>query len=540
MKTGESKGNNFRRGGGRYLYADYTPLEQNIDFLSQLKDFSSLSDTVFQAHNDFERLKSVLAKAESLESEIVSKLDQLGSALVDIFSNFGITYNEPLRERYSIPSEADPFVIASNTLRSNIIHSREVFLKQSDGYRRYIYSRIEGSLSSAIEPLNELISKSYEKLPYILISNLQKGLKISVDDTFGDSKRYNIMLINTLPPNSISSSENSPSLSYSLSVRSTEIEFWNQRRKVSDFGLKDIMIPVGLKTPITKKLKKSFDFLPGLDKETKSQRAPKFVNVENYYLYSANTDGKENLLVSLVDNPSKPDDNLIEIKYRISELNHHYNGRTTTITTNAADTSVEPRTHYLESNKLPRIDFTSSEQGKVQDILGIKEIAEATDIPGILLLGRAILDKIELILHYEPPQLALYSKLSSIRVDDKDALVVDESKSSISLGNNNIVAYDPSLVTIFLEIIAKYYSPIIRKLKEKSPMKNELILRFENADGSREEHSLGIEELNFLLKRTEGGKKIARALEIYNGEDDINNNNNNKKNMITSSDDTTT
>jgi hypothetical protein len=532
MKTGEGKGNNFRKGGGRYLYADYTPLEQNIDFLSQLKDFSSISDIIFQAHNDFEHLRSVLANAESLESEIVSKIDQLGSTLVDIFGNFGIRYNEPLRERYSIPSEADPFVIASSTLRSNIIHSREVFLKQSDSYRKYIYSRIEGSLSSALEPLNELISKGYEKLPYIMTSNLQKGLKISIDDTFGDSKRYNILLINTLLPNSFSLPENSPSLSYSLSVRSTEIEFWNQRRKISDFGLKDIMIPVGLKTPITKKLKKSLDFLPGLDKEAKSQRAPKFVNVEDYYLYSANTDGKENLLVVLVDNPSKPDDNLIQIKYRISELNHH-DGRTTTTTTNAADTSAEPKTHYLEYNKLPRIDFTSSEQGKVQDILEIKGIAEATDIPEILLLGRAILDKIELILHHEPSQLALYSKLSSIRVDDKDALVVDESKSSISLGNTNIVAYDPSLVTIFLEITSKYYSPIIRKLKEKSPMKNELILRFENADGSREEHSLGIEELNFLLKRTDGGKKIARALEIYNGDND-------NKNMITSSDDTTT
>jgi hypothetical protein len=534
MKTGEDKGNNFRK-GGRYLYADYTPLEQNIDFLSQLKDFSSLSDIIFQAHNDFENLRSVLANAESLESEIVSKIDQLGSALVDIFGNFGIRYNERLRERYSIPSEADPFVIASSTLRSNIIHSREVFLKQSDSYRKYIYSRIEGSLSSALEPLNELISKGYEKLPYIMTSNLQKGLKISIDDTFGDSRRYNILLINTLPPNSFSLPENSPSLSYSLSVRSTEIEFWNQRRKVSDFGLKDIMIPVGLRTPITKKLKKSLDFLPGIDKEAKSQRAPKFVNVEDYYLYSANTDGKENLLVVLVDNPSKPDDNLIQIKYRISELNHH-DGRTavtTTTTTNPADVSAKPRTHYLEYNKLPRIDFTSSEQGKVQDILGIKDIAEATDIPEILLLGRAILDKIELILHHEPSQLALYSKLSSIRVDDKDALVVDESKSSISLGNSNIVAYDPSLVTIFLEITAKYYSPIIRKLKEKSPMKNELILRFENADGSREEHSLGIEELNFLLKRTDGGKKIARALEIYNGDND-------NKNMITSSDDTAT
>src|SRR5918996_860162 len=527
MKTGEGDGSSFRK-GGRYLYADYTPLEQNIDFLSQIKDFSSLSNIIFQAHNDFEHLRSVLANAESLESEIVSKIDQLGIVLVDTFGNFAIRYNEPLRERYSIPSEADPFVIASNTLRSNIIHSREVFLKQSDSYRRYIYSRIEGSLSSALEPLNELLSKGYEKLPYIMTSNLQKGLQISIDNIFGDNKHYNILLINTLLPNSFSLPENSPSLSYSLSVRSTEIEFWNQRRKISDFGLKDIMIPVGLKTPITKKLKKSLDFLPGLDKEGKSQRAPKFVNVEDYYLYSVNTDGKENLLVVLVDSPSKPDDNLIQIKYRISELNHH-DGRTTT--TNAAGISAKPRTHYLEHNKLPRIDFTSSEQGKVQDILGIKDIAEATDIPEILLLGRAILDKIELILHHESSQLALYSKLSSIRVDDKDAVVVDESKSSISLGNSNIVAYDPSLVTIFLEITAKYYSPIIRKLKEKSPMKNELILRFENADGSREEHSLGIEELNFLLKKTNSGKKIARALEIYNGDDN---------NMITNSDNTTT
>ena len=535
MRTGEGNGNNFRK-GGRYLYADYTPLEQNIDFLSQIKDFSSLSNIIFQEHNDFEHLRSVLANAESLESEIVSKIDQLGSALVDIFGNFAIRYNEPLRERYSIPSEADPFVIASNTLRSNIIHSREVFLKQSDSYRRYIYSRIEGSLSSALEPLNELVSKGYEKLPYIMISSLQKGLKISIDDTFGDSKRYNILQINTLPPNSFSLAENSPSLSYSLSVRSTEIEFWNQRRKASDFGLKDIMIPVGLKTPITKKLKKSLDFLPGLDKDTKSQRAPKFVNVEDYYLYSANTDGKENLLVVLADNPSKPDDNLIQIKYRMSELNHH-DGSTTT--TNEVDISAKPRTHYLEYSKLPKIDFTSSEQGKVQDILGIKDIAEATDIPKILLLGRAILDKMELILYHEPSQLALYSKLSSIRVNDKDALVVDESKSSISLGNSKIVAYDPSLVTIFLEITAKYYSPIIRKLKEKSPMKNELILRFENADGSREEHSLGIEELNFLLKRTDDGKKIARALEIYN-DDDNNNNADDDNNMISSSDDTTT
>ena len=539
MKTGEGTVNSSSK-RGRYLYADYSPLEENIDFLSQLRDFSSLSDMIFQAHNDFEQLRSVLANAESLESEILSKIDQLINTIGDTFSNFGSQHNEPLRERYSIPTEADPFVIASSTLRSNIIHSREVFLKQSDSYRRYIYSRIEGSLSSALEPLNELITKSYEKLPHTMLYNLQKGLKISIDDSFGDSKHYNIVLINTLPPNSSNISENTIFLSYSLSVRSAEIEFWNQRRKVSDFGLKDIMIPVGLKTPITKKLKKSLDFLPGLDKEIKGHRAPKFVNVEDYYLYSANTDGKENLVVVLVDNPSKPDDNLIQIKYRISELNHD----DSTVITNVDSNSVRPKKHYLEYNKLPRIDFTSSEQGKVQDILGIKDIAEATDIAQILLLGRAILDKIELILYYEPSQLALYSRISSIRVDDKDAVVVDPSKSSISLGNSNIVAYDPNLVTIFLEITAKYYSSIIRKLKEKSPMKDELILRFENVDSSREEHSLAIEELNYLLKKTDGGKKVALALEIYNGDANDESNNSgsgsSSDSIITNSDNTTT
>jgi hypothetical protein len=526
MNTREAKGNTFQR-GGRYLYADYTPLEQNIDFLSQLKDFASLSDIIFQSHNDFELLRTVLANAESLESEIVSRIDQLSNNLENAFGNFDIRYNEPLRQRYSLPSEADPFIIASSSLKSTIAQSREVFLKQSDNYRRYVYSRIEQSLSTALQPLNELISKGYEKLPYIMTSDLQKRLQISIDATLGETKHYNnILLTNTLPPNSSSTYENTNSISYSISIRSVELEFWNQRRRVSDFGLKGIMIPVGLKTPITKRLKKSLDFLPGLDKDLQSQREPKFVNVEDYYVYSAITDGKDNnLLIVLVDDPSKPDNSLIRIKYsRISELSHDDDN------TNSIATFSNHRTQDLDYNKVPRIDFISSEEVGVQDVLAIKDIVEATDISKIMLLGRAILDKIQLILQYEPSRLVPYSKLSSIRVNDKDALVVDASKSSISIGNNNIIAYDPSLVTLFLEITAKYYAPIVRKLKEKSPVKNELILRFEKADSSREEHSLRIEELNSILERTDSGKKIARALEIYNDDN----------NMITNKEDSTT
>ena len=75
-------------------------------------------------------------------------------------------------------------------------------------------------------------------------------------------------------------------------------------------------------------------------------------------------------------------------------------------------------------------------------------------------------------------------------------------------------------------------------------MKDELKLRFENVDGSREEHSLAIEELNYLLKKTDGGKKVARALEIYNGDANDESNNSgsgaSSDSIITNNDSTTT
>ena len=124
-----------------------------------------------------------------------------------------------------------------------------------------------------------------------MTSNLQKGLKISIDDTFGDSKHYNILLINTLPqiiPVYLRTPHLSPILSQSeaqklnLEPKKKGIRFWFE-------GYNDTC---GLEDPNNQKAEKSLDFLPGLDKELKSQRAPKFVNVEDYYVYSANTDAK--------------------------------------------------------------------------------------------------------------------------------------------------------------------------------------------------------------------------------------------------------
>ena len=60
------------------------------------------------------------------------------------------------------------------------------------------------------------------------------------------------------------------------------------------------------------------------------------------------------------------------------------------------------------------------------------------------------------------------------------------------------------------------FAPLIRKLKEKSPVKGELILRHEIGSRQREEYVVKTEELNSNLISTDEGKKISTILGLSN------------------------
>jgi thermostable 8-oxoguanine DNA glycosylase len=505
---------------GRYLYPDYSPFEENKNFLVMLKDFVNLSCSIFQIQNDLQVFHSELTHAESLQKDMISRIEQFRSSVEATVDSFHKEYNEKIANaRFSLPAavasgsndggDTNLFLTTKSSLNDVLTNATEKYTRRTDEYNQHLRSKIADSKQEAIRLLQDWLSNDHYGLPYSLTSNLLTKVQVSIDN-IPTTKHYTITKTSTIGnsqhknDDSNASSRNSgstfPSMSYSLALSSSNIDFWNYRRKVSEIDVKEILIPFGLRTPITEKIKQSFRIIPGLSKEL-IEKEPGFVNVDNYYIVSASLDDKdETLSVLLANNPLELDYNVIRISYEISQLQ-------------SEKTSAE---RYAEG-KLPKIDCTIKE-GAVQDVLQIKEIAESTDISKIILFGRALMDKMMLL--SDPSIWPLRSKLVQIRLDSKGAVSVPIGSDSLSI--NRSIHYDPELVTIFLETIAKSFTPLVRKFKEKSAVAGELILRYERENGSREEYTAKIEELNSLLSATDNGKKISDLLLLSSPNNNVN------------------
>jgi hypothetical protein len=94
-------------------------------------------------------------------------------------------------------------------------------------------------------------------------------------------------------------------------------------------------------------------------------------------------------------------------------------------------------------------------------------------------------------------------KLDSIRVGDKEAIM---SSSNLS----KTLLYYEDIVMSFLELVAVGFSPLIQHMSEKSPIKGELILRYETDEKVRTEYVLRTEELSAPLSDDEGRRLLER------------------------------
>lgn len=500
---------------GRYLYPDYSPFEENKNFLVMLKDFVNLSSSIFQIQNDLLVLHSELINAESMQKDMISRIEQFRSSVEATVNSFHKEYSEKIANaRFPLPAITTPdsndnegtnlFLTTKSSLIDMLANTKDKYFKRTDEYNQHLRSKITDSKREAIRLLAEWLSNDHYNLPLTLTSNILTKIQVSIDNV-PTTKHYTITKTSTISnlqqqqknqdiKDSSTSGSNSgsiaPSISYSLILSSSRLDFWNYRRKVSEIDVKEILIPFGLRTPITEKIKQSFRIIPGLSKEP-IEKEPGFVNVDSYHIVSAALDDKDGTLsVLLANNPLELDYNVIRISYEISELQ-------------SEKTSAE---RYAEG-KLPKIDCTIKEGG-VQDVLQIKEIAESTNISKIILFGRALIDKMMLL--SDPSIWPLRSKLVWIRVDGRDAVSAPIGSDSLSIDSS--IHYDPEQVMVFLEAIAKSFTPLVRKFKEKSAVVGELILRYERENGSREEYTVKIEELNSILSATDNGKKISDLL----------------------------
>ena len=466
---------------GRYLFADYTPFDENKNFLNMLKDFVSLSNNIIQVHKDSEELHDILRNAELLHNEMVAKIEQFKNSATVTMDTFHKKYNN-ITDAQLKPTGTDLFLRARNSLINLLTNTQEEYSKRFGKYKYYLQLTITNSYRNAINLLQIWLLKDYYNLPYTIRSKSLNVIDASIDNS--DDKNYRIVSTNTIILGRIDN--NTSSLSYTFIINSSDLDFWNYKRKVSDLGLKDILIPVGLKTSISEKLKKSFRFVSGKTKES-DEKEPEFVTADGYYIISSRLESNRTLSITLAENPSKIDDNVIKIDYGFADL-YHTNG--------------EINTNSSFEGKIPRINYILKEEGVRSDVLQIKEIIEYTDVSKIMHLGRAIADKMRILLN--PYIVTSRSVLQDIKVDDKSAVF-----------NDPIPIYNEELVISFLESVAWGFVPLIRKLKEKSTIKGELILKHEVDGGERKEYVVRIEELNSQLSSTDAGKRIANILGIF-------------------------
>jgi len=336
---------------------------------------------------------------------------------------------------------------------------------------------------------------------------------ISIDNE--DESLYNTSRTTTLRVLSHGDIANSAAgfhscVSYSFLIDCSAIEFWSHRRKVSDLGIDNLLIPVGFKTPMSEKFKRSFRFVSGnsssgdsknADNGARTEKEPEYISCDNYYLVQAKLEGENILSITLADDPTKLSNKVIRIDYGVPYFEYE------DFVTNA-----EFYNKLISEGKLPTVVYVENEETYTLNLLQ-KEIQQITDISKILFLGKLVADKIR---NLSDPKLAT-SKLTTIRVDDRNAISVNSITAlpSSSLSSSSpLLVYDEELVISFLESLATGFAPLIIKLREKSPIKGELILRHEMDNKLGEEYVIRPEELYVQLSTTDVAKKVAAILGV--------------------------
>jgi hypothetical protein len=519
MTKGDDDNINIRNGkdytlgkkGGRYLFGDYTTFDENKNFINMLKDFVSISSNIIQIHKNVERLRFVLNNAELLENEMITKIKQFKNYTDESMDAFHKNYHEDIiNTLFPMPTGTDLFFQIKNVLIHQLTDSAKEYARHSEEYKKYIQSKITDSYKNAVILLQAWLSKDYLDLPFTLTSNLLNIVEVSIDQTDDNSYRIsrvsNILLQmeKAVRFSGTAIDDRASHLSYSFIIDDSSIEFWNHKRKVSDLGIEDILIPIGFKTPISERLKRSFRFVSGSDdNQAPLEKEPEFISADDYYIaYSKLVSGKTLSLI-IADDVSKLDDKVIKIEYDLIDwYQNNYDAKVDVV----ANDNFYKR--LISEGKVPTIDYIQDKEIRRLNLFQ-KEFLQFTDIPKILLLGKVLTDKMNSLLN--PKSIGSHIKLGSIKIDDKYAIKVNrDSVQSPSL------FYNEELVISFLESVATGFAPLILKLKDKSPVEGELILRYETGDRQREEYVVRTEELNFQLASTDEGKRISSMLELSN------------------------
>lgn len=503
--------------GGKYLYSDYSPLEYNKNIIHMLNKYTNICASVFGIQNEIERFHQMLDDSKILQDDLINKINSFGDSVSHSLNGFDSRYKNSMQEEKSESSSRPTFLADINEFFiSNLSNMKEEYSRRSQSFDSMLLKRINDSKRDMLLLFQDWLSKDYYELPDQLLANSKTIVEAFIDNS--NISNGNLYMIRkttrtttTEAAGTLTKKEKSDNnivpgskiISYSFLINGSRIDFWNKVNRVSGVGVKDLLIPFGLRTPLTEKLKQTLRIVPGLSREP-AEKEPGFINADDYYIVSASMD-QDKLMVLLASNPSELNKHVFRITYALKELYDLYDD-------NSGGSNINS---HITQEMRPRIDCTLKEdQEPVQDVLQIEEVANATDISKLILFGRALSDKLRVSLD---PLLTSNTgaELVRISIDNQDALAIDEERRFI------VSSYNSDAIVSFLRIIANCFRPNLIKAKEKSSMRDEIIIRYQRPDGTRQEYSARIRTLIEQLQGYKEGQGILQMLGIITSRDNI-------------------
>ena len=477
----------------QFLYADYSAIDDQRNIIKMLDDFVSLAGAIVQIHVDNQKLAVLLETADEIRQEGFLALDDIRSNTQNALDRFHSRYPDALKSDLHTGSTAllnEGCKSIVGTLESTSAGVEEQFKK----YTGEIMSRIERNNTSAANLIESWLAEDYDKLPASLLDSLETEIIVSTEP--GNSKSYSAHCKRSTKhwaDGSHSSIEIGPVLpmSYMYRIDTQGLNFWGSPRKISDFGLRDLLLPIGMKTSISEKLKQAFR-ISSRKEGADVYRGPEFVKVDEYYVSSIKLDGKhESLSLELAADLSKPAHNLFEITFDIARL---------------LNDPPYPEDEFAVEDH-PTLRYFARKDGTAlsettADLFQIQEIVQASDLSKIRHCAKAIIEKLDLL--QKEKIIAANGHLEFLNANGSDIFTSKDNKK---------IAY-PALLE-FLTLVAESLAPYVRILREKTPIDGELVLRQEVDRRNRKEYSVRLDDLRSRLPVVNvWGRRIADILQL--------------------------
>ena len=476
---------NTYSGRGRFLYADYSPLEDDRNVIEMLKGYVSLTARLIELRTGNEKLSSILKDSESLRRGIAASLGQIRTGTASTIQSFGEKHSEVMAAE--LRGEGLAMLENVKGKLSELLGDAESdFNAELHRYKETISAKITGNNAGAIALVQEWLSRDHANFPRPLLASLASNVVVAL----GQGEGYDISRFATVAMTKAEHSvEKQPpeqndamQFSYVIKIDASELEFWNYKRKASELGVKDLMLPVGMKAPMSEKLKQTFRFG---SKDSEISKEPEFKRVDDYYIVRAELAVGKTLTLQLASDAMAGPDSLFRITYDVDSL------------TDVQKTPSNP------SRRQPRIDHVAATDGQpleTTDLLQIGEIERMSDTSKIMLLGAAALARMNILT--DPATVASRGKLESLKLHDCEIITAGKIQEEV----------DFERLFEFLGHVASPFGVIVDRLKKKTPVQDELILRQDADGGQRREFTVRLDELRSLLADARFGRPISETL----------------------------